>query len=129
MLTHKKQFKTVDEYIQAFPEDVQRILQKIRRTVQKTAPGAAETISYQMPTFKLDGKYLVYFAAYKHHIAFYPLPTGNDSLKELAPYQGPKGAVRFPIDQPIPYDLVKKIVLFRLNEAKRRKRPQSPDDT
>lgn len=122
MLTHKKQFNTIDEYIETFPEDVQRILEKIRQTIRKTALKAEETISYQMPTFKLNGEYLVYFSAYKKHIGFYPLPLGNDALKELAPYQGPKGAVRFPIDEPIPYDLVRKIVLFRMKENQEKKK-------
>jgi uncharacterized protein YdhG (YjbR/CyaY superfamily) len=116
MPTPKKPFKTIDEYVKAFPEDVQGILERIRQTIRKAAPEAVETISYQMPTFKLNGKYLVYFAAYEHHIGFYPLPLGNEALKELAPYQGAKGAVRFPIDEPIPYDLVKKLVMFRLKE-------------
>jgi uncharacterized protein YdhG (YjbR/CyaY superfamily) len=120
--TPKKQFTTIDEYIKAFPEDVQRILEKIRQTVRKAAPEATETISYGMPTFNLNDTYLVYFAAYKNHIGFYPLPLGNKALKELAPYQGAKGAVRFPLDKPIPYDLVKKIVAFRLNERQEKKK-------
>ena len=116
----------MDEYIEACPDDVQRILKKIRQTIRKAAPEAIETISYGMPTFKLDGAYLVYFAAYKNHIGFYPLPLGNEALKELAPYQGPKGAVRLPIDEPIPYDLVRKMVLFRLKEHRAKK--NSKDD-
>jgi uncharacterized protein YdhG (YjbR/CyaY superfamily) len=119
--TQKQPFTTIDEYINTFPEDVQQILEKIRQTIRKAAPEAVETISYQMPTFKLDGAYLVYFAAYKNHIGFYPLPLGNEALKALAPYQGAKGAVRFPLDKPIPYDLVKKIVLFRLKENRAKK--------
>lgn len=121
MPTQKQQFKTIDEYIDTFREDVQQILERIRQTIRKAAPEAVETISYQMPTFKLDGAYLVYFAAYKNHIGFYPLPLGNEALKSLAPYQGAKGAVRFPLDKPIPYDLVKKIVLFRLKETRAKK--------
>ena len=122
MPTPKKQFTTIDEYIRAFPEDVQRILEKVRQTVRKAAPEAIETISYGMPTFNLNGTYLVYFAAYKNHIGFYPLPLGNDALKELAPYQGAKGAVRFPLDEPIPFDLVKKIVAFRMKEHQENKK-------
>jgi uncharacterized protein YdhG (YjbR/CyaY superfamily) len=117
MLTQKKKFTTMDEYITTFPEDVQGVLEKIRRTIRKTVPAADETISYQIPTFKLDGKYLVYFAGYKNHVSLYPIPSGKEILKELAPYKAGKGTVRFPLDEPIPYDLVKKIVTFRLSES------------
>jgi len=115
--TSKKQFKTIDAYIQTFPKDVQAILQKVRQTIQKAAPDAVETISYQMPTFKLNGKGLVYFAAYEKHIGFYPIPSGMKAFeKQLAPYKQGKGSVQFPIDQPIPYDLVRRIVVFRAKE-------------
>jgi uncharacterized protein YdhG (YjbR/CyaY superfamily) len=117
MLTQKKKFTTMDEYITTFPEDVQGVLEKIRQTIRKTVPAADETISYQIPTFKLDGKYLVYFAGYKNHVSLYPIPSGKEILKELAPYKAGKGTVRFPLDEPIPYDLVKKIVTFRLSES------------
>ena len=117
MKTSKKQFKTIDAYIQTFPKDVQTILQKVRKTIQKAAPDAVETISYQMPTFKLNGKGLVYFAAYEKHIGFYPIPSGMKAFeKQLAPYKQGKGSVQFPIDQPIPYDLVRRIVVFRAKE-------------
>ncbi len=117
MKTSKKQFKTIDAYIQTFPKDVQAILQKVRQTIQKAAPDAVETISYQMPTFKLNGKGLVYFAAYEKHIGFYPIPSGMKAFeKQLAPYKQGKGSVQFPIDQPIPYDLVRRIVVFRAKE-------------
>jgi len=115
--TSKKQFKTIDAYIQTFPKDVQAILQKVRQTIQKAAPDAVETISYQMPTFKLNGKGLVYFAAYEKHIGFYPIPSGMKAFeKELASYKQGKGSAQFPIDQPIPYDLVRRIVVFRAKE-------------
>ena len=113
----------MDEYIQAFPGDVQSILEKIRQTIRKTAPEAVETISYQIPTFKLHGKYLVYFAAFKNHIGVYPIPSGTKSFeKELSPYIRGKGTVRFPLNKPVPYDLVNKIVRFRVKEnlAKRK---------
>src|SRR2546425_10036426 len=114
---NKKQFKTIDEYIKASPTDVQGILQSLRLTIRKAAPEAVETISYQMPTFKLNGKGLVYFAAFKNHIGFYPIPSGVEAFeKELSPYKQGKGSVQFPIDQPVPYDLVKRIVTFRVNE-------------
>ena len=108
--------KTIDEYIAGFPPDVQEILQKIRQTIRKAAPGAEETISYQMPTFKLKGN-LVYFAGFKNHIGFYPVPTGIDKFKkELAAYKQGKGSIQFPLDQPIPYSLISKIVKFRVKE-------------
>jgi uncharacterized protein YdhG (YjbR/CyaY superfamily) len=117
-----KPLKTIDAYIQTFPRDVQAILQKMRQTIQKAAPDAVETISYQMPTFKLNGKGLVYFAAYEKHIGFYPIPSGMRAFeKDLAPYKQGKGSVQFPIDQPIPYDLVRRIVVFRAKENLARK--------
>jgi len=108
--------KNIDEYIAVFPPDVQEILEKIRLTIRKAAPGAEETIKYQMPTFTLHGN-LVYFAAFKTHIGFYPIPTGIEKFKkELAPYKQGKGSVQFPLDQPIPYGLISKIVKFRVKE-------------
>jgi uncharacterized protein YdhG (YjbR/CyaY superfamily) len=132
MPAHKKQFKTIDEYIKTFPEDVQKLLEKIRQTIRKAAPEAVETISYQMPTFNLDGKYLIYFAAWKNHIGFYPIPAGDKAFqKELSPYTGAKSSVRFPIDKPIPYDLVKKLVMFRIkeNQGKKKLRNLPPKKT
>ena len=112
-----KRFKTMDEYIKTFPEDVQGILEKMRQTIQKAAPEATEAISYQMPTFKLNGKNLVHFAAWKSHIGFYPTPSGTEAFKkELSRYKGAKGSVQFPLEEPIPYDLVKKVVMFRMKE-------------
>ena len=108
--------KNIDEYIAGFPPEVQAILEKIRLTIRKAAPGAEETIKYQMPTFTLHGN-LVYFAAFKTHIGFYPIPTGIEKFKkELAPYKQGKGSVQFPLDQPIPYGLISKIVKFRVKE-------------
>jgi len=113
----KKQVETVSEYIQSFPKDVQSLLEKMRQTIQKAAPGAVEAISYQMPTFKLNGKNLVHFAAFKSHIGFYPIPSGIEAFKkELVPYKQGKGSAQFPFDKPIPYGLVKKIVAFRVKE-------------
>src|SRR5215208_3294703 len=107
---------TIDEYIAGFPNDVQGILQKIRLTIRKEAPDAEETIKYRMPTFTLKGN-LVHFAAFKNHIGFYPTPTGTEKFqKELSVYEGAKGSVRFPLDQPIPFDLISKIVKFRVKE-------------
>ncbi len=108
--------KNIAEYIAGFPPDVQEILEKIRLTIRKAAPDAEETIKYKMPTFTLNGN-LVYFAAFKKHIGFYPPPTGNEKLKkELAGYAGPKGSLKFPLDQPIPFDLISKIVKVRVKE-------------
>jgi uncharacterized protein YdhG (YjbR/CyaY superfamily) len=112
----KTQYKTIDEYIKASPENIQIILEKMRQIIRKVAPEAIEVISYQMPAFKLNGN-LVYFAAFKNHIGFYPTPSGIESFKkELSPYIKGKGSVQFPLDKPIPYDLVEKIVLFRVKE-------------
>jgi uncharacterized protein YdhG (YjbR/CyaY superfamily) len=109
--------KTIDNYIAGFPKDVQEILEKIRLTIRKAAPDAEETISYQIPTFTLKGKYLVYFAAYKKHIGLYPAPRGSEKFKqELSGYEGGKGTVRFPFDKPIPFDLISRIVKFRVKE-------------
>jgi uncharacterized protein YdhG (YjbR/CyaY superfamily) len=109
-------FSNVNEYISIFPIDVQEILENMRNTIKAAAPEATETISYNMPTYKLKGN-LVHFAAYKYHIGFYPTPSGIETFKkELSIYKSSKGAVQFPIDKPIPYDLVKKIVIFRVGE-------------
>src|SRR5438309_11954556 len=112
-----KKFETINEYIEAFPENVRTILEKLRVTIRKAAPESVESISYDMPTFKLNGKRLVYFSAWKNHIGFYSIPRGNETFrKELSPYEGEKGSLRFPLEKPIPYDLVKKIVTFRMKE-------------
>lgn len=114
-----KQSETIDEYIATFPKEVQVILQKIRQTIQHAAPLATEAISYQMPTFKLQGKSLVHFAAFSHHIGFYPIPSSITAFrKELSVYKQGKGSVQFPLDKPIPYDLVRRIVEFRVKETK-----------
>jgi len=108
--------RNVDEYIAGFPKDVQAKLEKLRETIKAAAPEADEKISYQMPTFALRGN-LVHFAAYEHHIGFYPTASGIEQFKDhLSIYKGGKGSVQFPLDQPIPYDLVRKIVAFRVKE-------------
>jgi uncharacterized protein YdhG (YjbR/CyaY superfamily) len=119
---NKKQFKTIDEYIRIFPKDIQSILEKIRQIIRKAAPGAVEAISYQIPTFKLNDENLVHFAAFKNHIGFYPAPSSIEAFKkELSQYKGAKGSVQFPLDKPIPYDLLEKIVMFRTNEILKKK--------
>jgi uncharacterized protein YdhG (YjbR/CyaY superfamily) len=108
--------KNIDENIAGSPQDVQEILEKIRRTIRKAAPDAEETIKYQIPTFTLKGN-LLSFAAYKKHIGFYPAPAGNEKFRnELSVYRAGKGSVKFPLDKPIPFDLISKIVKFRVRE-------------
>jgi uncharacterized protein YdhG (YjbR/CyaY superfamily) len=112
----KAGFKSIEEYIAAFPTEIQKILQEMRATIKAAAPDAKEKISYQMPTFDLKGN-LVHFAAFKNHIGFYPTPSGTEAFKdELAPYQAGKGSIRFPIDQPLPLELIGKIVKLRVAE-------------
>ena len=112
----KQEFKTVDEYIATFPKNVQSILQELRQVIRDSAPEAAEAISYQMPAFKLNGN-LVYFAAWENHIGFYPTASGIEAFKkELSNYEVTKGTVKFPINEPIPFDLVRKIVKYRVKQ-------------
>ena len=109
-------FGSIDAYIATFPEDIRALLQALRATIRAAAPEAEEKISYQMPTFFLRGN-LVHFAAFKQHIGFYPTPSGIEAFKpELSAYQVSKGAVRFPIDRPLPMELISKIVRFRVAE-------------
>jgi uncharacterized protein YdhG (YjbR/CyaY superfamily) len=117
MGTAQKAPKDIDEYIASFPAGVQAILKKIRATIRRVAPDAAEKISYQIPAFTLNGD-LVYFAAFKNHIGFYPPVSGGDVQfrKEKAAYEGPKGNLKFPLDQPIPYALIGKLVKLRIQE-------------
>jgi uncharacterized protein YdhG (YjbR/CyaY superfamily) len=116
-----RQFKTMDEYVNTFPEDVQRTLNELRQTIKEAAPEAEETINYQIPTFTLHGN-LVHFAALKNHIGFYPTPSGMEAFKkELSAYKGAKGSVQFPIDQPLPLPLIRRIVEYRVKENLERK--------
>jgi uncharacterized protein YdhG (YjbR/CyaY superfamily) len=120
MIDKTDSFNSVDEYIATFPEDIQKKLKKLRATIKAAAPEAQEKISYQMPTFALSGN-LVYFAAYKNHIGFYPTSSGiHQFTSELSVYKSSKGAVQFPIDQPLPLKLVSKIVKFRVSENLRK---------
>ena len=108
--------KTVDEYLYDFPEAVQYLLEELRETIKQAAPEAVEVISYQMPAYLQEGK-LVYFAAYKNHIGFYPTPSGIAAFKdELVAFNCSKGTVQFPIDKPLPLDLIARIVTFRVSE-------------
>ena len=116
MESEKTPPRNVDEYIAGFPDEVQVKLEKLRATIKAAAPESEEKISYQMPTFALKGN-LVHFAAYENHIGFYPGSSGIEQFKaELSIYKGGKGSVQFPLDQPIPYDLIRKIVSFRVKE-------------
>jgi uncharacterized protein YdhG (YjbR/CyaY superfamily) len=120
--TLKRRFETIDEYIAAFPRDVRDILQELRQTIRDAAPDAKETISYQIPAFQLNGN-LVYFAAFKNHIGFFPTSSAISKFKkELSQYDTSKGTVRFPINEPIPLDLIRKIVKFRVKENLDKKR-------
>lgn len=117
-------YKTVDECIATYPSDVQKILQALRKTIQKAAPNATEKIAYGIPTFVYHGN-LVHFAAYKNHIGFYPASSGvMEFKKELAPYETSKGTIKFPIDKPLPLGLITKIVRFRVKENKQSKEPK-----
>jgi uncharacterized protein YdhG (YjbR/CyaY superfamily) len=112
-------FTTVDEYIATFPDDVQAVLAQVRATIRAAAPDAVETISYQMPTFKQQGKAVIYFAGYKKHIGIYPVPAGDAALQaEVAPYVAGKGTLQFPLEQPIPYGLIARVVKARVRENK-----------
>ena len=133
MATTRPTPASIDAYIAGFPPDIQAILQKIRKVVRKAAPGAQEVISYQIPAFRQHGV-LVYFAAFKNHIGFYP-PVRRDAalLKAIAPYAGEKGNLQFPLDQPMPFDLIERITKHRvlLDQAKAvaktaRKTPRAP---
>lgn len=108
------QASTIDEYIAAFPKNIQKLLKEIRATIRKAAPEAEEAIKYGIPTFVQKGN-LVHFAAFKNHIGFYPAPRGIEAFKkELAKYEGGKGTVQFPLDKPIPFTLIGNIVKFRV---------------
>lgn len=122
MQTNKPVPTTIDEYIAGFPKEIQAKLQQMRATIRAAAPEATEAISYQMPTYRLNGN-LVHFAAFKNHIGFYPTPEGIDMFEqELSKYKGAKGSVQFPINEPLPLDLVRRIVEYRVeqNQAKKK---------
>jgi len=113
----KSKINSIDEYIDTFPEDIQPILKQVRRTIKAAAPQAGEKISYGIPTFTLNGKYLIYFAGWKHHISIYPIPVGDDAFnQEVAPYIAGKGTLKFTIDKPVPLKLITKIVKLKVAE-------------
>lgn len=113
----RQKTQTVDQYIASFPEEVQDILQKIRAIIREKAPDAAEGIAYEMPAYKTNGRVLVYFAGFKNHVGFYATPSGHSEFaRELSQYKQGKGSVQFPLDKPIPYELIGQMVEFRVWE-------------
>jgi uncharacterized protein YdhG (YjbR/CyaY superfamily) len=120
MDSNKNGFSSIDEYIATIPEEIQKILQEMRALIHAAAPDAVEKISYQMPTFFLKGN-LVHFAAHKNHIGFYPTSSGIEAFsRELSVYKGAKGSVQFPLEKPMPWDLIRRIVKFRVEENLKR---------
>jgi len=118
--------KDIDEYIAGFPKDVQKTLSRIRSTIRRAAPKAEEAISYQIPTFRLNGN-LIHFAAYKNHIGLYPAPRAVEKFKkELERYGSSKATIKFPLDEPVPYDLIKKIVEFRVKQNSEKAKNRTP---
>ena len=122
-MTSEKLFTPIDENISTLPADIQANLEKVRLAIQKAAPEAAETISYGIPTFNLNGKHLVFFAGWKHHISLYPIPAGDEAFQQkISHYKRAKGTIQFPLDNPIPYDLVEKIVTLLMMENPEKER-------
>lgn len=120
----KSELKSVDEYIKTFPSDIQSLLEKVRATIIKKAPQAIESIAYGMPAYKTNGKPLVYFAGYKNHIGFYATPTAHSGFaEELSKYKQGKGSVQFPVNSPIPYELIERIVEYRVTQNIARTKP------
>ena len=119
MEDNKVKFNSIDEYIGLFPSEVQDILTTLRKVIKESAPEATEKISYQMPTFAMQGN-LVHFAAFKKHIGFYPAASGVSAFADkLVEYKTSKGAIQFPIDKPLPYELIREIVQFRVDENRK----------
>jgi uncharacterized protein YdhG (YjbR/CyaY superfamily) len=118
----KRQFKTIDEYLESWPENVRSRLQAIREVIKEEVPEAEEAIRYQMPTFRLHGN-LVFFAAFKNHIGLYALPAATEEFKsELSHYKTGKGSIQFPMDEPLPLPLIRKIVRYRVEETRKKDR-------
>jgi len=117
MKTGKVVIKSIDEYIASFPEEVQKTLEEIRATIKAAAPDAKEKISYQIPTFELNGRNLVHFAAWKNHISIYPIPPGSEAFnKEISRYVDGKGTLKFPLNEPMPFELIGKVVKLHVAE-------------
>jgi uncharacterized protein YdhG (YjbR/CyaY superfamily) len=121
-MTDQKRFTTINEYISSFPGKTQVALENVRQAIHHAAPEASEAISYGMPTFDLNGKHLVFFAGWKHHISLHPVPAGDEVFQQqLAQYKRAKGTIQFPLDKPIPSNLVEQIVTFLLREKPEQK--------
>ena len=117
-MSPKIAFKSIDEYISTFPDDIQKILEGLRETIKAAAPDAKETISYNIPTFTMNGKYLIYFAGWKSHISIYPIPVGSAAFnKKVSKYVEGKGTLKFPIDTPLPLKLITQIVKLKVAES------------
>ena len=117
-MTDKTHFTTMDDYIATFPGEIQAALETVRQSIHQAAPEATETMSYGIPTFNLHGKHLIFFAGWKQHLSLYPLPAGDAAFQQaIAPYKRAKGTLRFPVDQPIPSELVKQMVTFLQRES------------
>lgn len=117
----KKPSKTIDSYIETFPSETQVVLKKLRKIIKKEMPDAEEVISYQIPSFKLNGTYVIYFAGWKQHVSLYPLPKGNATLqKEIAPYIAGRGTLKFSLDKPIPYSLIQRVIQYKVKESKKK---------
>jgi uncharacterized protein YdhG (YjbR/CyaY superfamily) len=114
---------SIDEYLAGFPLETRKALEEMRALIRASAPGATETVAYSMPTFDLNGRHLVHFAGFARHVGFYPIPSGIEAFKEeLAPYKQGKGSVQFPLGQPLPADLIRRVVEFRVAENARKRR-------
>lgn len=121
MKSQKVRFNSIDEYISTFPKDVQKILEELRETIKAAAPEAEQKISYGIPTFMLNGKYLIYFAGWKNHISIYPIPSGSEAFnQQVSKYVEGKGTLKFPLDKPLPMRLITKIVKYRVAENSKR---------
>ena len=121
MKSTKTRFNSIDEYIATFPDNIQKTLEELRSTIRAAAPEADETISYNIPTFTSNGKYLIYFAGWKNHISLYPIPTGTDAFnKQVSKYVEGKGTLKFPIDKPLPLKLITKIVKLKVAQSRKR---------
>lgn len=120
-MSNRSTAATIDDYIAEFPAETQQKLQQVRAVIKETVPGAVETISYAIPTFDLNKKHLVHFAGYATHIGFYPSPSGMEAFAaEFQPYKRAKGSVQFPLDQPLPLDLIRRVVAFRVAEVSKK---------
>jgi uncharacterized protein YdhG (YjbR/CyaY superfamily) len=121
MKSTKARFHSMDEYIATFPNETQKILEEVRATIKAAAPDAEEKISYNIPTFTLNGTYLIYFAGWKNHISIYPIPSGTEAFnQQVAQYVEGKGTLKFPTDKPLPLKLITKIVKLRVAENRKR---------